>query len=161
MSDIVLREIQAQDLPGVYDVALASWQHTYADIYSPDFIERFVNRNYDPTVLGGLLPRVEAGEHFFYVAVLAREVLGYCHMAEGKEAVELLRIYLHPSAIGQGIGHRLLRLGEVFVAAKGYDRYFCFVHRDNELGKRFYLRQGFKHIPRNDEGEEWYMEKQL
>jgi hypothetical protein len=39
--------------------------------------------------------------------------------------------------------------------------YSCYVHKGNELGKRFYLRQGFEHRPERDRGDEWYMEKKL
>jgi hypothetical protein len=38
---------------------------------------------------------------------------------------------------------------------------YCFVHKENELGKRSYLRQGFRHLPGSDRDDEWYMEKGL
>jgi ribosomal protein S18 acetylase RimI-like enzyme len=41
------------------------------------------------------------------------------------------------------------------------DELDLFVHKDNDLGKRFYLRQGFRHLPGSDRGDEWYMEKAL
>jgi hypothetical protein len=36
-----------------------------------------------------------------------------------------------------------------------------FVQKDNELGKRFDLRQGFRHLPGSDRDDEWYMETTL
>jgi len=39
--------------------------------------------------------------------------------------------------------------------------YHYFVHKDNELGKRFYMRRGFRHVPASDRDDEWYMEKTL
>ena len=45
--------------------------------------------------------------------------------------------------------------------AQGLSTYFCFVHQDNELGKRFYLRNSFRHITEKDHDDEWYMEKAL
>jgi hypothetical protein len=38
---------------------------------------------------------------------------------------------------------------------------FCFVHKDNELGAQFYLRNGFEHILKRDQEDEWYMQKSL
>jgi hypothetical protein len=34
-----------------------------------------------------------------------------------------------------------------------------FVHKDNEVGKRFYVRQGFRHVSTQDREDDWYMEK--
>jgi hypothetical protein len=35
------------------------------------------------------------------------------------------------------------------------------VHNANDLGKSFYLRNGFTHVSEKDDKEEWYMEKRL
>jgi uncharacterized protein with von Willebrand factor type A (vWA) domain len=35
------------------------------------------------------------------------------------------------------------------------------VHSRNEIGKAFYVRQGFSHRPEQDADDEWYMEKTL
>ncbi|MDW8234901.1 MAG: GNAT family N-acetyltransferase, partial [Roseiflexaceae bacterium] len=74
---------------------------------------------------------------------------------------QLFRIYLLPTYIGRGIGSGLLQRGEAFLRDQGVDSYFCYVHKDNELGKRFYLRQGFVHRAGLDRDDEWYMEKRL
>jgi len=63
--------------------------------------------------------------------------------------------------LGRGIGAKLLALGEDWLRAAGVNVYNCFVHRGNDLGKRFYLSQGFEHRPERDRGDEWYMEKRL
>jgi hypothetical protein len=55
----------------------------------------------------------------------------------------------------------LLQQGEAFVLAHGLDSYFCFVHQYNEVGKRFYLRRGFRHVAAQDREKEWYLEKSL
>ena len=74
---------------------------------------------------------------------------------------KLYRIYLLPDYIGQGLGRRLLERGETFLLEHGINTYFCFVHKDNEMGKRFYIRSGFQHIPEKDHDDEWNMEKNL
>jgi len=157
--EIKFRALREEDVEQVYEVALESWKYTYRDIFDPQFIENFVNRNYAPKVSVSLLPHIEAGQQFFHVAVSEDAVIGFCHIAETRQEMELLRIYLRPASIGKGTGVKLLELGEAFVKTKGYSTYFCFVHQNNETGKRFYLKNGFVHIPEKDQDDEWYMEK--
>ena len=156
-----VRELRRIDVQEVYEVALEAWQYTYEDIYSSDFIQKFVNENYAPALLLRLLPLIQAGQHFFQVALAHSTVVGFCHIAQTKQGMELLRIYLRPAYIGKGIGRTLLRQGEEFIKSRGYHSYFCFVHKNNELGKSFYLRNGFTHLVENDQEDEWHMEKRL
>lgn len=158
---ITFRPMRKDDASQIYQVALEAWKFTYRDIFEMHFIENFVNRNYAPEVSIKLLPRVEAGQLFFHVAVSKNTVVGFCNIGETPQGMELFRIYLRPAYIGKGIGRKLLELGEDFVRSKGYSTYFCFVQKDNEIGKRFYLKAGFAHIPEKDQDDEWYMEKIL
>jgi ribosomal protein S18 acetylase RimI-like enzyme len=73
----------------------------------------------------------------------------------------LYRIYLLPAYIGQGIGRKLLEHGEKFLMEHGVNTYSCFVHKDNEIGKRFYVSRGFQHITEKDHDDEWYMQKTI
>jgi ribosomal protein S18 acetylase RimI-like enzyme len=75
--------------------------------------------------------------------------------------MKLFRIYLLPEFLRQGIGGLLLAKGEQYLRKQGFSSYFCFVHNANELGKRFYEKQGFHHVPERDHNDEWFMEKKL
>jgi ribosomal protein S18 acetylase RimI-like enzyme len=75
---------------------------------------------------------------FFHVAEQDSRIVGFCNTGVTGRGTQLLRIYLLPSYIGQGLGRKLLHLGEEFVIAHGAAAYFCFVHKDNELGKVFF-----------------------
>jgi diamine N-acetyltransferase len=161
MTEIVCRPFQEQDAPAVLAVALEAWRYTYRAIFTPEFIEDFVHRNYAPEATVALLPQIESGSMFFHVAEHESKIVGYCHFGVADRQASLLRIYLLPAYIGQGLGRRLLQLGGAFVASHGLSTYFCFVHGENEIGKAFYLRNGFRHIPERDDEGEWYMEKGL
>src|SRR5215813_4337201 len=134
---------------------------TYKDIYPAEFIHTFVQTNYAPAGLLRLVPHIQAGHQFFHVALSQSSVVGFCHIAATRHGMELLRIYVRPSYIGQGIGRALLQQGEDFIKAQDYSTYCCFVHKENDLGKNFYVRNGFTHIREKDGAEEWYMEKRL
>ncbi len=146
---------------GVQSVALESWKNTYQGIFDEAFINNFVQRNYSAGALNNSIARIAEGREFFEVALDAGRVIGYCHMGDGGKGWELFRIYISPRYIGQGVGKTLSMHGEMFLRSKGASRYFCFVHEKNELGKNFYQRSGFQHIPAKDQDDEWYMEKNI
>ena len=159
--DIRIRPIRESDIPSVRAVALEAWRFTYRNIFDGQFIERFVNQNYAPEALILLFPRLQSGTMYFNIAKHGSKVVGYCNIGIDGQTAELYRIYLLPDYIGQGIGQGLLKPGEKFLLEHGIHAYFCFVHKDNDIGKRFYSRSGFHHIPEKDQDDEWYMEKRL
>ena len=160
-NDVVIRPISESDASSIRGVALEAWRHTYRTIFDQQFIENFVNRNYVPEAILSLFPGIQAGSIFFDVAAYASKVIGFCNIGITKQGAELYRIYLLPTFTGQGIGQRFLERGEAFVVEHGIDSYACFVHKNNEIGKRFYLKSGFKHISAKDKDDEWFMEKSL
>ncbi len=158
---VTYREFTAADAQGVFETAHDSWKETYKNIFTPAMIEQMVRRDYSPDVLMGLLPKIASGEMFFRVALVNGRVVGFCNFGYCEKGMELRRIYLRPAYIGKGVGKNLLEAGERFARSKGNRAYFCFVHKDNEVGKRFYLKNGFTHCDNADIGDEWYMEKRL
>jgi ribosomal protein S18 acetylase RimI-like enzyme len=161
MDAIVYRSLQTSDVDAVCAVAREAWQFTYATLFDPAFIDQFVRTHYAPERLRTLVPLVEAHQMFFTVALDADQIIGFCHMGLTARGAELFRIYLRPAYIGRGIGSTLLERGEGFLRTRAFLTYYCFVHKNNELGKRFYLRHGFRHRPESDQHDEWYMEKPL
>jgi diamine N-acetyltransferase len=161
MMEPTYRSFTEADAAAVHDVVLESWKYTYRTIFDSAFIENFVRNNYAPERLTSLVPRIQNGEMFFHLAVIESQVVGFCNIGITAQGAQLFRIYLLPSYIGQGIGRSLLHLGEAFIAAKGLNSYFCFVHKDNELGKTFYFRNGFRHVVEKDHDDEWHIEKSL
>jgi len=159
--DVIVRPLREEDASSIHAVALEAWQYTYRSIFEQEFIENFVNRNYAPEAIISLFPRLQSGTMYFYVAEHESKIIGFCNIGINEQAAELYRIYLLPFYIGQGIGQKLLKLGEKFIAENGISIYHCFVHKNNEIGKRFYLRSGFQHIAEKDHDDEWFMEKRI
>ena len=161
MSSISYRALRTEDAEAVFDAAWEAWRFTYATIFDPVFVDQFVRTNYAPDRLRALVPAVAAQQMFFDVALDGDRIIGFCHIGVTPRGAELFRIYLRPAYIGMGVGSRLLERGEHLLRTQRVSSYHCFVHKDNELGKRFYLRQGFRHVPGSDRDDEWYMEKVL
>ena len=159
--EVIVRPITESDAPNIRAVALEAWQYTYRTIFDQQFIENFVNRNYAPERILSLFPRLQAGTMYFNVAEDESKIVGFCNVGIDGQVAELYRIYLLPDYIGRGLGRRLLERGEEFLQEHGINTYSCFVHKDNEIGKRFYVRSGFQRIPDKDQDDEWYMEKKV
>jgi ribosomal protein S18 acetylase RimI-like enzyme len=159
--NIILRPIRESDAPNIRAVALEAWQYTYRNIFDKQFIENFVNRNYAPERILALFPRLQSGTMDFNVAEDESKIIGFCNIGIDGQVAELYRIYLLPAYIGQRLGQRLLELGEKYLVEHGISTYSCFVHKENEIGKRFYLRSGFQHIAEKDQDDEWYMQKKV
>ncbi len=161
LDDVVFREIREADASSIHAVALEAWRYTYDGIFDQHFIENFVNRNYSKEAILSLIPQIKSGSMFFSVAQYGSKVIGFCNIGIAKQSAQLYRIYILPDFIGQGIGQKFLELGETFVVAHGLDSYFCYVHKNNEIGKQFYLKSRFRHIFIKDKDDEWFMEKKL
>jgi ribosomal protein S18 acetylase RimI-like enzyme len=161
MSSISYRALRTEDAEAVFDAAWEAWRFTYATIFDPVFVDQFVRTNYAPDRLRALVPAVAAQQMFFDVALDGDRIIGFCHIGVTPRGAELFRIYLRPDYIGMGVGSGLLERGEHLLRTQRVSSYHCFVHKDNDLAKRFYLRQGFQHVPGSDRDDEWYMEKVL
>jgi GNAT superfamily N-acetyltransferase len=161
MENVVLRQFRQGDGVGVQAVARAAWRHTYKEIFPADFIDQFVATNYSPESLESLVVLIEAGSMFFSVAVMQEVMVGFSNIWDRGRGMELLRIYVLPAYIGKGLGGKLLIAGEEFVRARGSNRYFCMVHKRNQLGLNFYRRNQFRHVESKDHDDEMYLEKDL
>ena len=161
MADVILRPIVELDSPKIYAVALEAWRFTYRGIFPQEFIDTFVKKHYSAEAIVPLFPRMEAGTLFFHVAEDEQGIVGFCNIGISEEGAQLFRIYLLPSHMRRGIGWNLLSLGEEFLAKSRVQEYFCFVHEQNEIGRQFYAKHGFRHIRNKDRAGEWYLEKTL
>lgn len=148
-----------QDIPAIQFAAAESWRATYQAIYSPDFIEAFIGRAYSAESLRRVIGSTQS------VFVVAREegsVVGFSHAGYGPRGAELYRIYLRPAWWGSGVGDLLLQRTEQWLRDEGYPGYGCFVHARNDVGRRFYVKHGFRHLAEHDEeGEHQFMWKEL
>jgi ribosomal protein S18 acetylase RimI-like enzyme len=161
MGLISYRPLRTEDSDAVFDAAREAWRFTYATIFDTVFIDQFVRTNYAPDRLSALVPAVSAHHIFFDVALDGDRIVGFCNIGVTPRGAELFRIYLRPAYMGIGVGSGLLQRGEHFLRTQRVPSYHCFVHKDNELGKRFYLRRGFRHLSDSDRKDEWYMKKVL
>lgn len=145
MPSIKYRSLHKSDFEKIYEVALEAWNYTYKNIYTPSKIKNYVDKYYSIKALQKQFPLIEKREIFFEVAEEDKSIIGFCNIElKDNNKAELLRIYLKPSFIGKGVGKMLLLLGEEFLILKGIKKLYCFAHKENKLGRQFYLKNGFE-----------------
>lgn len=159
--NIIFRALEESDFSEVLQLALAAWMFAYGEIFEVAYIENFVSHHYGAARLRALLSGVRRGTTWFDVALQSGHIIGLCSATVARRGIELNRLYLHPDARGQGVASGLLLRLEDFVRLNGKKKYHCFVHRQNELGKRFYLKRGFRHIRWQDTAEDWRLVKHV
>jgi diamine N-acetyltransferase len=156
----IIEQAQTSDIPGLQAVADASWRATYAPIFSPEFIDRWLQEAYGADALRSSLA---SDDSLFLVAKTGEQIVGYgqAGVGRGAQGFVLYRLYVDPVYWRQGIGARLLTNLEEWLKTQGATGYSCFVHSQNEVGKAFYGKLRFVHDPAHDHDDEWFMWKLL
>jgi diamine N-acetyltransferase len=151
MAGLWLGDAAISDVAGIQAAAEASWRATYNDIFSEEFITRFLEQFYS---LDSLERAVNSERSDFLVARNGQRVIGFCHFGPSLEGeIELYRLYVVPEYWRKGIGGRLVAMMEQRLSSRGVAAYHCYVHVDNEIGKSFYTKYGFEHVPARDRSD--------
>jgi hypothetical protein len=79
---LCIRPVQINDINGIRQVARDTWVHTYNNIYSTDFISRFLENAYSEISLERSISRDEEQleRNFFVVVSDDTELIGYGHV---------------------------------------------------------------------------------
>lgn len=144
-TDVVIREAEKTDVKAMAEVVSSSWKAAYSELISEDDMKLFANvvRREELFKAG-----FEKGK-LTYVLLCGGAVKGVCS-AESYEkdgfsdTAEIDQFYLAPSAIGKGLGSRLMEFVLKEFSDKGFKQAVLFVMEGNERAVRFYERKGFK-----------------
>ncbi len=115
-----------------YAEALALWQATpgvgLSSADQPERIQAYLERN----------PGLS------FVARAGGELIGAVLCGHDGRRGYLHHLAVRPDWRGKGVGRELMRRCLDGLAKAGIDRCHIFVYHDNEQGRRFWLRQGWK-----------------
>lgn len=157
-----IRRFEATDAEEVQNVARSSWHFTYKDIYSTEEIDQRVDKWYNISGLKSIVEYMDQGltELVVMENTSIGQIVGFSQIGFRKyweyeqvpdQPIWLTRIYLHPNVIGNGLGRKLLHRAEQFVRNHNLSSYMVEVHRDNIIGKNFYLKIEFEPVGQNDD----------
>jgi diamine N-acetyltransferase len=163
--DVRIEVARVEDIPSLQVAAANCWWATYADIFTNEFIQRFLTRAYSVESMERALTNRRT---HFIVAKREDEVVAFSQTGpptHPHEALpgcgELYRLYVTPTWQRRGLGRRLLADVEGWLSAQGFARYGCYVHARNDRAKLFYAQFNFTRLPERDLDDEWYLVKEL
>jgi ribosomal protein S18 acetylase RimI-like enzyme len=142
--DLTIRPVTHADLPQVAHVARITWDATYNQTIAPENRREFLERSYRPE---NLADSVDAPGHWFYVAELSQEVVGFGHFLQryhpSQRRAELVRLYVLPQYQHEGIGTAILKTGFAALARASFEQCFVSVQASNTPARKFYEGHGF------------------
>jgi ribosomal protein S18 acetylase RimI-like enzyme len=148
MESVILRPASLNDLESLRDLFVEVFRQTFAHSTSAENMERYVNTNLSAGQLRGELEVPDSG---YVLALQGTSLLGFAKLRtghtptglEGKNAMELQRMYVHSSARGKGIAQLLMNHCLAESVRRKADVIWLGVWEENHRAKKFYLRNGF------------------
>lgn len=140
---VIFSPLKNKDIPSIQQLALKAWLFTYKNIYTEKRIRKEVAQYYSNESLRRYLSKIRQNKDFFVVAIGNSKVVGYAHIGRKNKQWELLRIYVSPDKLRQGLGSKLISHIESFLKSKNAKKYQVYSHLKNKIANSFYPKVGF------------------
>ena len=143
-ADIKIKDLTPEDSESVMEVAKESWKWAYAGIYSEEFINSWLQKNYSRERLIQQITASQLLEDTFFIGAFNySKLVGFIHFGVSGRTAELLRLYLKPYYTRREIGSKLLEEIERLIAGSGVTKFILYVHHNNKVRASFYRKKGF------------------
>jgi len=141
---LIVRFATLADLPEIAHIARVTWDETYNQTIAPENRREFLNRAYQAE---NLESAIDAEGHWFYVAELANQLIGFGHFLRRYHPrylrAELVRLYVLSEYQNMGVGATILSTGFAALARAGIEQCFVSVQTSNTSARKFYENHGF------------------
>jgi len=132
------------DLSQIAHIARTTWDATYNQTIALENRREFLARAYKPE---NLADAIEAAGHWFYVAEMGDQVVGFGHFLQryhpSQRRAELVRLYILPDFQSLGLGTAILKTGFRALAQARIEQCFVSVQSSNISARKFYERHSF------------------
>ena len=165
-----------KDIPAVSKLAQESFVATYAEFNTEEDMSQHLRQQLSEEAFATLLSE-DSGEDAVYLAydaALDSDIpIGFFQFSNGdwqekdRKAVEILRFYLQPKFIGNGLGRKLMESCVELATELGYRVIWLGVWDRNRRAIGFYQRLGFEHVSEktfvlgSDVQSDWVMERSV
>lgn len=146
---IFIRRAQTKDASLVAELSRKTFYDTFAPYNTKADMDKFMNEQFTHDLL---VKEVEQSDGCFFIAYNGDEATGYVRLRdgdiykefEGKNSIEIARIYAAQHVIGQGVGRAMLQF--CLEEAKRMNRQVIWlgVWEKNNRAIAFYEKWGFK-----------------
>lgn len=150
--DFELIDYEPRFASAVKRCAWASWRFTYSHIFDEVTIDAYVDRFYSEESNAKAWDLVSRG-FLRYALAIDRHgaVIGFHTASIDVSKAQLMRLYVSPEAMGNGIGKTLLGDAEAFFRRNGFHSCELKVHKLNSIGKNFYYKNGFQFVTEDND----------
>ncbi|MGG6311327.1 N-acetyltransferase family protein [Paenibacillus macerans] len=151
MDSLLIRPARMNDIDGIREVAVETWNSTYETIYPELFIATFLNHAYAKSSLEQSIAQDETSKtRKFLVAEWEQEIVGFGQLSEPENGVsELTRLYILKEHQRKGIGKQLLE--ELIRMNPSLVEIYAWCERENGIGTLFYQSNGFAYTEEKEE----------
>lgn len=148
MSNIVIRQAQKDDIRGIAEVHVLSWQKTYRGLMPDEMLDSL-----------NIEDRAKRWERMFdepsegvtiIVAKQNEKVVGWSSFGKNRDedanadTGEVLAIYAHPDYLGIGAGSLMMEYACNQLKKDGYKKATLWVLTTNQNAKNWYEKKGWK-----------------
>jgi diamine N-acetyltransferase len=172
MQEITIRHASTADAPLIADMSRQTFYDTFAPVNTKENMDKFMNEQFTRE---RLMNEVDAPGNIFLLAYDGNEPVGYVRMREnnnppeleGKESIEIARIYAVTSSIGKGVGKKLMDQCMDIARQKNKELIWLGVWEHNKRAIAFYEKMGFEKFGTHvfllgdDPQTDWLMKKEL
>jgi ribosomal protein S18 acetylase RimI-like enzyme len=168
----LIRPAAPEEAPLIADLSRATFYETFAAQNTPANMDKFMNEQFTREAL---IREVYDPGNIFLVAAEEDKIIGYARLREdhppaeldGKDSIEIARIYAATSAIGKGVGSALMQHCIRVAGEKKKEVIWLGVWEHNRRAIDFYTRWGFEKFGTHvfllgdDPQTDWLMKKEL
>lgn len=142
--EVFIRPAEISDAEIMAEVVAESWKIAYGNLISEDDMKLFTNL---PRREDLFKNRISKGD-LVSTLLLDDKIVGVCSAqryenSDFKDTAEIDQLYLAPSAIGKGLGERILNFSLDCLIKRGFNQSVLFVMEGNVRAEGFYRHMGF------------------
>jgi diamine N-acetyltransferase len=169
---IEIRQAHVDDIPEMREVAIATYQDTFAHFNTPQNMQAYFEQAYNLEIL-----TKELGEEnsMLFIASEGNQIVGFARLREsdevchllGDNTVELQRLYVLTQAQGKSIGKFLIQNSLNYATENHYEWIWLGVWERNVKAQEIYNKWGFEKFSEhtfwqgNDPQIDWILKKKL
>lgn len=148
MDTVTIRVATKADLPAILEVAIASYEDTFAAFNTRENMDAFYAENY---TLARFTSEFDEPNSILFVACRNNQVVGFVRLRASYEAdkhlngsaIELQRLYIHPGHQGIRAGALLMQRAMEYAIAQQFEWIWLGVWEKNFKAQAFYAKHGF------------------
>jgi len=152
---VTIRELTEADIPALRDVAIKIFRDTFTHLNTPENLEAFLKRDYNPESFKKEFN--EPGSRYFFISD-NDTTAGYLRLRTnpevdhilGTNTIEIHRIYVDPAYHGKKVGDQLMQFSIDAANKNNNDWIWLGVWEHNPRAIRFYEKWGFERFSQHD-----------